>query len=1412
MFIKKSFAITVLCELFLLVFALSASAQETAGADPSIFSIDNPAGDTVPQPDSPAPLQADPAWIVRTGWKKGVMDRSLDSELSASPDAAVLRGGFFERWTDLLSEFREPAVMVDAGDIAELRKTKPFLVIPSGALAGFSGSAFARAGLSEYVRSGGVVICFAQRQGNDFTALPVPDGSRIEAAGWAQDSGPVFRGSSIRSSHPMLAGTGKTIPDIETSGYFINVPAGARILLARSDGFPTLIVYAYGEGWVVAATLFPDYSYAHGSLNADEKTLVRDLMGWAKSPSLTVAASAGDLLTATLAVIGPEHGEASSVKVALYGPEGAVPRSEQVLKLSVNTGQKASLPASFTIPRGARPGIYHSEYILLNAQGKPLSGLVEADAGRFSIGQPAIAPPVGKRKKTLETPSARFRIEPSLTRTGDKTRLSLEVLAEPGGAALGAQEFLVKAGGQEKTFRSAQDKTVLTFDTTDKTTGAIVPYALYDSNGRSVARGAVPATPLAPGVFLDKAFYREGQQAKARISGLGRGEFALTSPGSLERGMISEGGTLSFAIPGGLPAGTYPLRWELLAIDGSVQNGAAAIAVAGYGVTLGEAVLDKSCDRGGCAVSAVVPVRSGQKHEARLTLRAYGPDGTSTAAAENPVRLVPGEQDIPVKFTFKPERSGIWELRFSLAVRLPEGPGLPVKPLTVASGRRLFDVGDAALLAVTPDKPVYYETAGPVDMRVVVYGKGRSKLELFLDNKRIKKDRIELSGAYSASLPMPDLKPGAHVFKAIVTDNRFESSRERSFIYGARLPDLTASLQTTDPTGALMTVGVAVKNMGKSPAGASRAVLSEGDPARGGNVLARIDVPPLDPGKMYVSVYDWPLAKKAGTRRLFVTADSEKAVTESNRGNNTASVEVRIPDLALAVVPQKTAFRADEGIPVTFFATNLTASAQTALTMNIQLLDQSGKAVFSEAIPLSILAPGVENRIERIVKLSSPAIGMYRFAAQLSKDKPLVIGSADIGIEPTLQLTGTLEGTAPKAALCRPFEVHYGVRNTGNLSVSAGSLKLEIKAKGSGHPLYAQQFPFSVEAKTVELARMELPAGAYTVTLKGSAANQQYGITREFTLAEQPLIVSGPLDVRKAGTAFPRVLLWRGRTSSAVEQALAETLIKQAFDGEALYYREVESAEAFAQQAMTGMFNTYVLFEPDAILKSPAWLIAGIEQGQGLVLIGSNDVARSIAETFGFTLSAAAPGKSATLSFTGHSELGLSGSLPISGNILSPRKKGAKSAAVLLPENRPAVLIDETGKGKVIVIPLSLSRSALDSGASAQYGFLLRSATLYAAPEDNEAGGAATGGLTVSSPGGRVVAKVKQVLPQGSKVLWTNADGSIDGNTITYEFSVDAEPQKLLYLYLPQGAAKAPSITELYYECGGKMVSQGKIE
>ncbi len=110
---------------------------------------------------------------------------NLIESIRSTPDVALLRTGFYETLTGVLSFFTEPSTWYDPDfDPASLSANHPILIIPSGGLIGLSNSQIFRSKLEDYVSRGGTLIVFAQQNGYDYQVLP---GGSVSGYGWAED-------------------------------------------------------------------------------------------------------------------------------------------------------------------------------------------------------------------------------------------------------------------------------------------------------------------------------------------------------------------------------------------------------------------------------------------------------------------------------------------------------------------------------------------------------------------------------------------------------------------------------------------------------------------------------------------------------------------------------------------------------------------------------------------------------------------------------------------------------------------------------------------------------------------------------------------------------------------------------------------------------------------------------------------------------------------------------------------------------------------------------------------------------------------------------------------------------------------------------------------------------------------------
>lgn len=1355
----------------------------------------------------PADASPDPAWSIRTGGRKGITDLLLPEERAAAPDAVVLRSGFFAPWRGLLAGFQEASELVEPDDLAGLAATKPLLIIPSGGLSGLAGSAFFRAGLAEYVSAGGVVLCFSQQKGADLAALPVPAGQSLDAAGWSEDGGPLYRASAVRSWHPVLSGITGTVPAVETDGSFRAVPAGGAVLLARSDGRATLLLYPYGRGHVALSSFASDVSHLQGLLANDERAIVRNLVRWAKAGGSLTTVVPGQKLDTALLVRRPDRVAAQAVRFTILDADRIPARQSQAetpLPPSLATAGTGTVPFQFWVPMDTPPGIFSIDYLLTDGKKHGVAPAAEAGGGWFALvpqALPSIAPsPDGA---PLPPSPVEITADAVITRADDgRERLSLTVLRTLGTSS---HELLVRTGGREQRIVLDGDRTAVSLALPASPAGQQAAFAVHHGGGRTLVRGSAAAAAASKtGITTDRSWYAAGQTVRVSVTGMGLGAVTVTGPGTELNQHISANRTFELPLPPTLPGGVYPLAWEFQTRTGIRQEGTLPIAVSGVAARITDAQF-RTVPGGG---EAVLTLYATGAVPASLTVRLAGPDHAALPAVERSLVLAPGPQTVTVPLTFAPAKAGIWQLFYAVTTSLPDGPGFPRGPLSLAAGRLLVDVGTTAVLGIRTARPLYYDPADGAGGTVYLHSSVKTSAEVTVDGKRQTKEDLVRPGTAVLPFSLQGLDRGRHRVLATASGSP-AAERELTLLYGARLPDLAVSIKSADPVSPSVEIGVGIMNQGRAASGHASASLYEGDPRAGGTLVQTFTVPPLDPGRSFVAVVPVTLAGRTGSRPLTAVIDGEGKLLETNEENNRASLTLQVPELLVGIIPKKDSFQAGEPLGYLLRLVNFSASVYRPLTIEIQVTDPAGRASAPVTVSVPELAPGGETALDRTLDLPAPKEGAFQVRATGRAENATASDMAYIIIEPTLLLTGSLEGTPATASPCMPFTVRYTALSSGTMKPQTGSLKLEVRPRTGGQPVLTRPLPFVLGPGRVTIDRVDLPRGAYSLLLRGSAASG--AVTRDFLLADLPVTVAGPVEVQRSQDAFPRVLLWTGgEDSTAITRALAEKLYNEAFADEEMLLKVVASANDFSNHALTGLYNTYVLFEINGLLDTVDVLKQGLERGHGIVLVGSDNYARTVAEGLGFRFTALPPAESEGLTFPAGSGLGVTGTVPLAGAALLPEKKNSRALAQY-PDGRPALLLDPSSGGKVLALPFSLVRSALHTGASSLYSLVLRSAVQAAAPEAPEAGLVPVR-ITYVAPAGSAKARIVETLPAGAELQWSSVKPARKGPVLTFDVTAGPDTASILYLFRPPAGGERASSTEVFHQCDGKYVSQGKIE
>lgn len=316
---------------------------------------------------------------------------SFEDTYYASADIAVLSDGYVDNTAELLlKKLKEPIREVkETFNPAALLKNQPVLVIPSGALSGYEDTTFLKSSLDEYVKNGGTLIVLAQKHGYDYATIPTPDGNPITAFGWEEDQNCFADSVAIETWHQMLSGQNRSTPTLNVDGYFMNYPQNSTVLLKRTaNGQPAMIMYEHGAGRVIATSMYSDWAYGHGQASAEEIALVRDMLAWAKKPATLLEIKPGDTVSVPVMLTNSTATDAASIKLQVWNPDRSTLLSEQSASLAIAAGQSMVNNFAWQPAVNAVLGIYHIDYILLDAAVNIIQPQAETDTGRFAVINP----------------------------------------------------------------------------------------------------------------------------------------------------------------------------------------------------------------------------------------------------------------------------------------------------------------------------------------------------------------------------------------------------------------------------------------------------------------------------------------------------------------------------------------------------------------------------------------------------------------------------------------------------------------------------------------------------------------------------------------------------------------------------------------------------------------------------------------------------------------------------------------------------------------------------------------------------------------------------------------------------------------------------------------------------------------
>ncbi|MCK4667242.1 hypothetical protein KAU33_10860 [Candidatus Dependentiae bacterium] len=273
-----------------------------------------------------------------------------------------------------LGLYKEKINHIDIHDLSSRffpsKKLRDFnlIIFPTGSLFGVENDIVLKYQLEKYVRNGGVLFCFTQQHGYEFSILP---GGGVKGMGWREDEGDHIYSVYIDEYHQVLSNLTEYIVNIKVDGYFTSYPKDTVILLRRTkNNYPAMILYPFGKGYVIATTAYTDRNFGCMNLSHQEKNVYRDIISWSlkKDREKILSIKKEETVETSMDIDGPlNNSYIDSVVISISDPDRNIVNT-MTFPISLVNG-KATVPISYSTDKNSPPGIWWISYVLLHKRG-----------------------------------------------------------------------------------------------------------------------------------------------------------------------------------------------------------------------------------------------------------------------------------------------------------------------------------------------------------------------------------------------------------------------------------------------------------------------------------------------------------------------------------------------------------------------------------------------------------------------------------------------------------------------------------------------------------------------------------------------------------------------------------------------------------------------------------------------------------------------------------------------------------------------------------------------------------------------------------------------------------------------------------------------------------------------------------
>ena len=942
-----------------------------------------------------------------------IFNKSSNTYLS-DPRAIIFSSGDFNGWIKKNSPLNDDTFIIsDLEDsVRSFLKINKLIIIPSYSLAENEDKLSLKHKLETFVKSGGVIIVFAQQYGRHVEkVVPIPKGEKLKVYGW-RESKSGYMGVIIDDlKHPIFSFAKKRILRIPHDGYFGIFPSSTKVLLRRlGDRKPVCIYYKYGKGYVFLSSIYPGEAFTLMRLTKDTVLFVKNLLNFSNSPGLKLRTYLfKEKLRIKLKFKKDFVNSSEFHELLIYSPSGKLIKHLEKKEILDKSIRKNGYVYKNVLINPDITGIY-SVFKRIRKTNHPVMYEEEDYLNKFAINN------IKNENSYLigldGIPKDKLRAKISFDKEeyycGDKAMVSVVFKKKNPDPK---SYFVFCNNGKYEVFRRVvvKSKNVLNFPIKVSENPNYF-LGIYGRNGKKILyrKSRIRILKENISVFTDKEEYKQGEVLKLKFKSKHKGRFNVWFLNDKKSIKNSEG-EIEFKIPEKWNKWLNDLSWNFETDDGKYFSGKVVIKISRLRVISKDFKIDRNIYNPKDSINIHLMLVSNKK--AVLIRRTWiiKPSGKYYVKKslckycdytdEKYLKMKKGVNLIDYSVDLESNEGGEHKIRIAFL----DADNNQVVNWT----EKTFVVNLPHIVDFSVEKNEYKKINEDVNFTIACFGKGDAKLSLILNHsqkkKRLFEKDISLNGkkTIKVSIKSSKLIPKRNHIKAILSaNNKIYSDKSLSVDYDPDICDYEVDYieKISKGTPFDMNINVHISNNGKSICKDNELILeirrTNDDNPMNGELIYRskkkVDVLKPEQGKTFT----FPL-RLLGLRGEFIIIskiDDNNEITEYNENNNINHTSILLPNIyfTLNKLPKR------EGLIKINLINNTGKNLKGKLKVFIFDDNDKSKTIFKKKIDL-------KNRksffYELDLRKNNLSPGYYEVRAVLTADENIMESEEFIHIE-----------------------------------------------------------------------------------------------------------------------------------------------------------------------------------------------------------------------------------------------------------------------------------------------------------------------------------------------------------------------------------------------------------------------------